>query len=142
MSYEIPLLCESSLFLNAFNILRKFQKNVKRENKEVNSKYSTNLAFWVRKLIVPLPSRATVAQSVHPHNLRTMYVCLVYTLFDYVEVGLSINALAEWILGHEGLESSLNYNSIVVRDLPPLFPKAYRPRPPKLLGRIKQAAMT
>tara|TARA_B110000858_G_scaffold97282_1_gene111950 strand:+ start:1012 stop:2139 length:1128 start_codon:yes stop_codon:yes gene_type:complete len=142
LSYEIPLLCTAHLFLAAFDALRKVQNNVKRENKAVNAKYSTNLAFWVHKLIVPAPSRATVAQKIHPHNLRTMYVNLVYALFDYVEVGLSINAVAEWILGHEGMESSLNYNSVVVRDLPPLFPKTSRPAPPKLAGRIKKAVLT
>ena len=140
--YEIPLLCPATLFLAAFAALRSLQNHVQRENKQVNAKYSTNLAFWVHKLVVPAPSRATVAKEVHPHNLRTMYVSLVYDLFSYVDLGLSINALAEWILGHEGLESSLNYNAVVVRDLPPPFPSAYRPVPFKLGGRIKHPVIT
>ena len=136
--YEIPILCLATTFLSGMAVLRDLQGNVQLENAFVNKKYAANLRFWVLKLFKLKENANSVASQLKVHDLRALYVNFAYYLFQYENEGLTMNAFAEWALGHENIETSLSYNSISVKNLPPLFPSSSRLAAPKLGARQKR----
>ena len=126
MSYEIPLLCTSSVFIEGMKTLRNLQGNRTFTNKEVNAKYSTNLRYWTQKIFEISPNSKTEADIISPHDLRRIYVIAVYTMYNFAEQRMAINAVAKVILGHESLETSLNYLTIKLNGLTDEFPSEYR----------------
>lgn len=125
-SYEIPILCTADIFLKAFSVLREKQNNVKRDNAAVNSKYASNLSFWCKKMFKVQPSSNSVASHIRVHDLRALYVVLAYQLFQYDLTGFSINGFAARVLGHTGIDSSLNYSSYIVKNIGEPFPLTSR----------------
>lgn len=125
-SYEIPLLCDAMLFIDGFNALRKLQGYKKFTNKQVNSKYSTNLQYWT-KILFPLPpSKNSVPNIIGPHDLRRIYVVAVFDMYNYATTSIGINTMAKKILGHEYIDTSVNYLSIRLNGLTEEFPDTYR----------------
>ncbi len=125
LSYEIPLLCYADTFMKGFALLQNMQGNKQFTNKQVNSKYQTNLSYWLKQMF-PLPApRNSVARYLTPHDMRRFYVVAVFEMYNYIDEGIAINTVAMNVLGHENLETSLAYN-IQLKNLTEEFQKEYR----------------
>ncbi len=142
-SFEIPVLLEADVFIKAFERLRALQGYAVLSNEQVNSKYAANLSFWTKKMFaVRSVTKNSIAEFVRPHDLRTIYVIAAYELFEFENQGLTINAFAKWALGHDGLQTTLNYASIKVKKLPAPFSSDMAPKAPKSGKRIKRPKLT
>ncbi len=137
LSYEIPLLCYADTFMKGFALLQNMQGNKQFTNKQVNSKYQTNLSYWLKQMF-PLPApRNSVARYLTPHDMRRFYVVAVFEMYNYIDEGIAINTVAMNVLGHENLETSLAYN-IHLKNLTAEFPPEYRPNLKKNGTRIRK----
>ena len=103
--YEIPLLVNSKLFVDAYNILHsRISSSVHLTNNQVTAKHQGNLT---RQLKVSFP------MFHHIHMLRSFYIAFVYETFD---VPTTFAKCAMMCLGHESLNESLSYNDVKVQD--------------------------
>ena len=108
VTYEIPLLIPCALFNEKLDLLRKKQGNISSlSNEQVSKRYQGNMNRDLKILFEEIP---------HIHVLRSIYLRFVYHAFDY-EKEMTLNLLAMKILGHEDLNQSLHYNSIVIHNI-------------------------
>ena len=105
--YEIPLLCDYSIFVNALAVLRSKQGGEVLDSVECNNRYAQALRAGVGTVF---PFAAC------PHTLRAVYASFCYHLYSSE---VTFNRAAMRILGHEKLEVSLSYNSVVLHEAGP-----------------------
>jgi hypothetical protein len=108
-AFEIPLLVPYSTFANGLRALREKQgaQIATLDDKQVSALYNANLR---RDLTRALPG---APEGIHPHDLRSVYVALVYELFESPYT-LARTAMA--ILGHTQLGESLSYSNVRVHN--------------------------
>ena len=102
--FEIPLLCDYQTFAFALCVLHVKQGGEKLDPETTHNRYAKNLKL---STLFPIQS---------PHQLRAVYAAFVYHLYSS---NVTFNRAAMMFLGHEKLETSLSYNSVVLHgDLP------------------------
>ena len=103
--YEIPLLCDYTVFAHGLAVLRAKQGTVQLSATAVNARYSKNLHLALPQLLAPVAS---------VHQLRAVYAAFVFKLYT---CDVTFNRAAMRILGHDKLDVSLAYNSVVLHDV-------------------------
>ena len=98
--YEIPLLCDLPTVLHALRALRCKQEFQVLEPAACNATYAQQL---ITKHVFPFCD--------HPHQLRAAYAAYAFCLYARET---TFNLAAMRMLGHEKLETSLSYNSVVL----------------------------
>ena len=111
-AFEIPLLCDSHTFARALGVLRAKQGGVQLDPKTCTNRYAKSL------------SASDLFPVRNPHQLRAVYAAFVYHLYT---ADVTFNRAAMRFLGHEKLETSLSYNSVVLHGELPAG--AYGPLP-------------
>lgn len=113
-AYEIPLLCDFATFAHALGALRAKQGFQQLGTVECNNRYHK---------LLNQGTRAFAPTLSHAHQLRSVYVAYVCRMYT---CDVTFNAACMRILGHEKLETSLSYNSVVLHsvqdDLPACGP--------------------
>ena len=119
----IPLLCSSSLFLDAFSRLRARQPREVVDgdlsNMDISRKYGTSMRT-AQKQRFPMLGKT--------HDMRGVYVRYVDHLFSH---SISLPLLCMLCLGHEDLTEALHYMSMDIRGfgkkggMGPLFEKRF-----------------
>ena len=105
--YEIPLLCDYASFRHCLDVLRRKQEGEVLEAAECNRRYAHLLNDETRNHF---------SFATHTHQLRGVYASMVFHLYSS---DVTFNRAAMKFLGHEKLEISLSYNSVVLHDTPP-----------------------
>lgn len=98
--YCIPVLEEASIVVRAWAWLHNACGNVARSNGETSRRYQSALRRALLK-------DAAMAQAMHVHALRGLYVRFVLNLFEWSEASDAYVAMR--ILGHASLQESLAY---------------------------------
>ena len=107
-TYEIPLLCDFATFTHAFNVLRiKQGGEVFKQPEACTNRYSHMLKEEISQHF---------SFAAHVHELRAVYAAMAYHLY---QCNTTFNRAAMRILGHEKLDVSLSYNSVVLHGMPP-----------------------
>ena len=104
--FEIPCLCPVPLLQDAIIRLRKMQHVIPSTNKEVTSKYGSGLRQHLLKHNV-----YQVSEKIH--NLRKIYSCIAFKLFDWNNAGelyIGMN-----ILGHGDVDEPIVYTNFDVQ---------------------------
>lgn len=115
-SYVIPLLCEHATFAHALGVLRAKQEYEQLEPAACNNRYQKMLNKSTAEVL-------PIATNVH--RLRAIYAALAYHLYAS---DVTFNRAAMRMLGHEKLDVSLSYNTVVLHDAP--LPGSYGLLPP------------
>lgn len=106
IAYNIPVLIDSSLFLNSLQNLRNEQGDVSDlSNDDISIRYHSGLS---RKLDELFPDANTV------HNIRGIYINMAFRMFQMGKK--SLNAAIMTYLGHETVDVSLSYSHIVLEQ--------------------------
>lgn len=100
--YEIPLLCDYGTFMHALGVLRAKQCYETLDTVACNARYAVALNSAVTRLY---------PMATNPHVLRQMYAAFAFHLYASTT---TFNRCAMQMLGHDDLEVSLSYNSVVL----------------------------
>ena len=109
-TFPIPLLVPYKTFLNGLMALRQKQGAdiTSLSNRKVADRYCSNAGKALKRGLLPgLPKR--VAKDLHPHDLRAIYICMVYECFECPH-SLAMTTLR--CLAHQGLGTSLCYSCV------------------------------
>jgi hypothetical protein len=103
--YVVPLLCDSAVFLDALEVLRKKRGDVSAlDNAQLKRKMNGGLtSMHVRRTFPSLPDGA------HFHTLRSVYFHFVFTLYSHT---CSYIELGRRLLGHGKREESHAYTAV------------------------------
>ncbi|KAG5191349.1 hypothetical protein JKP88DRAFT_154228, partial [Tribonema minus] len=102
-AYRIPTLAKSSAIVAGLRRLRDRKCADDMDNKQVNLKWSNSANTAARRLL---------GDGHHFHDLRAIYAVISFNAT--LPHSFSLNAFVAKVLGHAGLNNSLNYTSIHV----------------------------
>ena len=103
--FEIPLLCDLAVVAHALGVLRTKQGGEQLSPRACTQRYAAMLT-----------PGALFPGTTNAHQLRAVYASFAYHLY---ESNVTFNRAIMRILGHEKLDVSLSYNSIVLHgELP------------------------
>ena len=106
-SRVIPLLCDATIFLNAFQRMRANQTSdtTSLSNKQISSRYCSQLGRASRR------SFPTISKT---HDLRGIYATFVYALFQHTH---SFPMVCMYALSQDSIQDTLHYMSFELRGL-------------------------
>ena len=100
--YLIPLLVPFDVFSSALAVFRELQGDVSQmSNKQIKTRYQSTIGRALKKGALPVQCK--------PHDLRSVYVSLVYIAF---ESPFTLQRTAMAICGHARLGESLAYGNV------------------------------
>jgi Telomere resolvase len=109
VEYHIPTLVESSSLVDGLKRLRGMKPvGDDMTNKEVNLKWSNSCNCAARRML---------GEGRHFHELRAVYAVIAF--HATMPHTLSLNAFVAKVLGHAGLNNSLNYTAIHTTNVQP-----------------------
>lgn len=112
--YTIPLLVPFDVFVTGMKKLHDYIKpeliQYDGNDTAISNKYSSPLSKKVNVMVKAIVKKSPAKVKVH--SLRSVYVIILSApqFFDLLG-DYSYNIIAKTVLGHEGLETSINYNS-------------------------------
>jgi hypothetical protein len=107
--YEIPLLCDYTIFAYGISVLRAKQRGEQLEANVCNNRYHKMLNTEAVRLC---------PQAKTAHALRGMYAAYVFHLYFS---NWSFNKSIMRILGHDELNVSLSYNSWSLHNIDTIY---------------------